>query len=116
MLVHGLSSGAAFMWRASRRVQCIAYAVEQRLGCRVNCAVTVRDVNDAHVASVSRFTERVHFALVDPDVAQLVREQRLLEAAALASGRGEYVLASQLYERACDWERAAAQFFAAVHS
>ena len=63
----------------------------------------------AHVASVSRFTERVHFALVDPDVAQLVREQRLLEAAALASERGDSVLASQLYERACDWVNAASE-------
>jgi len=46
---------------------------------------------------------------VDPDVAQLVREQRLLEAAALASGRGDSVLASQLYERACDWVNAASE-------
>ncbi len=63
----------------------------------------------ANVVSVSRFTERVHFTLVDPDVALLVREQRLLEAAALASERGDSVLASQLYERACDWVNAASE-------
>lgn len=46
---------------------------------------------------------------MDPDVAQLVGEERLLEAAALASERGEARLASQLYERACDWTNAATE-------
>jgi serine/threonine-protein kinase len=46
---------------------------------------------------------------VDPDVARLVREERLLEAAALASERGDPALASQLYERACDWAHAAGE-------
>jgi serine/threonine-protein kinase len=50
---------------------------------------------------------------VDIDVAQLVREERLLEAAAVAGARGDLVLSSQLYERACDWARAAAQAMAA---
>src|SRR5580704_5815371 len=43
----------------------------------------------------------------DPDVARLVREERLVEAAELASGRGDPKTASLLYERACDWLRAA---------
>jgi serine/threonine-protein kinase len=46
---------------------------------------------------------------VDPDVAELVRHERLSEAAALASARGDTRLASQLYERACDWARASAE-------
>jgi serine/threonine-protein kinase len=46
---------------------------------------------------------------VDSDVAQLVREERLREAAALASERGDARLASQLYERACDWASASAE-------
>jgi tRNA A-37 threonylcarbamoyl transferase component Bud32 len=46
---------------------------------------------------------------VDPDVTRLVREERLLEAAALASERGDPRLASQLYERACDWTNAAVE-------
>ena len=46
---------------------------------------------------------------MDPDVAQLVREERLLEAAAMAGERGDPHLASQLYERACDWARAATE-------
>ena len=45
----------------------------------------------------------------DPDIAQLVREERLSEAAKLASERGDADLASRLYERACDWRRAAAE-------
>jgi serine/threonine protein kinase/thioredoxin-like negative regulator of GroEL len=48
----------------------------------------------------------------DPDVATLVGEERLLEAAALAGARGDAALASQLYERACDWASAAAQAMA----
>ena len=46
---------------------------------------------------------------MDPDIAQLVHEERLLEAAAMASARGDSHLASQLYERACDWANAAAE-------
>jgi serine/threonine-protein kinase len=46
---------------------------------------------------------------VDPDITRLVREERLLEAAALASERGDAHLASQLYERACDWTSAATE-------
>ena len=46
---------------------------------------------------------------MDPDVARLIREERLPEAAALAGERGDPRLASQLYERACDWKRAASE-------
>jgi serine/threonine-protein kinase len=46
---------------------------------------------------------------VDADVAALVHEERLREAAALASSRGDSRLASQLYERACDWTSASAE-------
>jgi serine/threonine-protein kinase len=46
---------------------------------------------------------------VDPEVAQLVREERLLEAAALAAARGDAHLASRLYERACAWVEAAGE-------
>jgi len=45
---------------------------------------------------------------VDPDVLQLVREERLLEAARLCSDRGDAAAASALFERACDWRSAAA--------
>jgi tRNA A-37 threonylcarbamoyl transferase component Bud32 len=48
-------------------------------------------------------------SLVDADVARLVREERLLEAAAVASERGDPHLASQIYERACDWANAATE-------
>ncbi len=44
---------------------------------------------------------------MDPDVARLVREERLVEAAELASSRGDVRTASQLFERACDFRRAA---------
>ncbi|MBX3225138.1 MAG: protein kinase [Labilithrix sp.] len=44
---------------------------------------------------------------MDPDVARLVREERLLEAAELASARGDVRTASALFERACDFKRAA---------
>lgn len=44
---------------------------------------------------------------MDPDVARLVREERLLEAAELASARGDVRSASALFERACDFKRAA---------
>ena len=44
---------------------------------------------------------------MDADIAQLVREQRLLEAARLASDRGDARTASLVYEQACDWRNAA---------
>jgi len=46
---------------------------------------------------------------VDDDVQQLVREERLGAAAALASARGDARTASALFERACDWRRAASE-------
>ncbi|AKV00941.1 Serine/threonine protein kinase PrkC, regulator of stationary phase [Labilithrix luteola] len=46
---------------------------------------------------------------MDSDVERLVREQRLVAAAQLASERGDASTASALYERACDFERAAAE-------
>jgi len=50
---------------------------------------------------------------VDADVAELVRQERLLEAAALAAARGDPAHASRLYERACEWSRASAAALAA---
>lgn len=44
---------------------------------------------------------------MDEDIARLVREERLLEAAELASARGDPRTASVLFERACAFERAA---------
>lgn len=44
---------------------------------------------------------------MDSDVARLVRDERLLEAAGLASQRGDAKTASALFERACDFFRAA---------
>jgi len=44
---------------------------------------------------------------LDPDVEALVRAERLLDAAQLASDRGDAHGASLLYERACDWGSAA---------
>ncbi|HEY2513854.1 MAG TPA: protein kinase [Polyangiaceae bacterium] len=44
---------------------------------------------------------------MDEDVARLAREERLLEAAELAASRGDARGASELFERACDWGRAA---------
>ncbi|MGA7120915.1 MAG: serine/threonine-protein kinase [Polyangiaceae bacterium] len=46
---------------------------------------------------------------MDPDVAQLVREQRLAEAARMASDRGDARGASAIYEQACEWGNAAAE-------
>jgi serine/threonine-protein kinase len=46
---------------------------------------------------------------VDPDVERLVREQRLVAAAELASAKGDAKTASALFERACDFRRAAAE-------
>jgi tetratricopeptide (TPR) repeat protein len=43
---------------------------------------------------------------MDPDVQRLVRDQRLLEAAELASSRGDAKSASTLFERACEFRRA----------
>jgi eukaryotic-like serine/threonine-protein kinase len=43
---------------------------------------------------------------VDPDVLELVRQERVLEAAELASERGHARDACALFERACDWRRA----------
>jgi serine/threonine-protein kinase len=42
-------------------------------------------------------------ALVDVEVARLLREERLLEAAALAEESGDLHTASVIYERACAW-------------
>jgi serine/threonine-protein kinase len=44
---------------------------------------------------------------VDDDVARLVREERLLEAAGVAEGRGDLRTASAVYEKACAWGPAA---------
>ena len=44
--------------------------------------------------------------MVDPDVEALVRAERLLEAARLASERGDPHTASLIYERACAWTSA----------
>jgi len=43
---------------------------------------------------------------MDPDVQRLVREQRLVAAAELASSRGDPATASSLFERACEFRRA----------
>ena len=44
---------------------------------------------------------------MDNDVARLVREERLVEAAELASSRGDAATASTLFERACEFRLAA---------
>jgi serine/threonine-protein kinase len=46
---------------------------------------------------------------VDDDVARLVREERLVEAAELASARGDAKGASEIFERACAWKRASVE-------
>ena len=46
---------------------------------------------------------------MDEEIARLVREERIVEAGELASSRGESLLASELFERACDWRRAASE-------
>lgn len=46
---------------------------------------------------------------MDPDILELVRLERLTEAAELASRRGQAADASRLFERACEWSRAAAE-------
>jgi serine/threonine protein kinase len=45
--------------------------------------------------------------MADPEVERLVREERLLQAAELAASRGDSRTASSLFERACDFRRAA---------
>jgi tetratricopeptide (TPR) repeat protein len=47
----------------------------------------------------------------DPDVQRLVRDQRLVAAAELASSRGDARTASSLYERACEFGRASDEAF-----
>jgi tRNA A-37 threonylcarbamoyl transferase component Bud32 len=44
---------------------------------------------------------------VDDEVARLIREERLLEAAALSEARGDLRAATDIYERACAWSSAA---------
>jgi len=44
---------------------------------------------------------------MEEDVAELVRAQRLVEAAALAEAHGDLRTASELFERACDWRASA---------
>jgi tRNA A-37 threonylcarbamoyl transferase component Bud32 len=44
---------------------------------------------------------------MDDDVARLIREERIAAAASLASARGDAKTASELFERACEWQRAA---------
>ena len=46
---------------------------------------------------------------MDPDIERLVRDQRLVEAAELASSRGDTRSASTLFERACEFRRASAE-------
>ncbi len=46
---------------------------------------------------------------MDDDVAGLVREERIVAAAELASARGDARTASELFERACAWQRAAVE-------
>jgi serine/threonine-protein kinase len=46
---------------------------------------------------------------MDPDVARLVREERLVAAAELASARGDSSTAVSLFERACEFRRAAGE-------
>lgn len=46
---------------------------------------------------------------LDPEVAELVRQERLLDAAELCAKRGNHAAASEIYERACVWAQAAEQ-------
>jgi tetratricopeptide (TPR) repeat protein len=46
---------------------------------------------------------------MDADVLELVRQERILDAARLSSARGDAHGASALFERACDWPSAAAE-------
>jgi tRNA A-37 threonylcarbamoyl transferase component Bud32 len=55
-------------------------------------------------------------ARMDADVLELARDERLIEAAELASGRGQSAEASILFERACDWSRAAREALRAGHA
>ena len=49
---------------------------------------------------------------MDADVERLVREERLVAAAELAASRGDHATACALYERACDFGRAAREALA----
>ena len=46
---------------------------------------------------------------MDDDIARLIQEQRIADAAALASARGDAATASALFERACEWHLAATE-------
>ncbi len=46
---------------------------------------------------------------MDPEVERLVKEERLVAAAELASSKGDAKTASTLFERACDFRRASAE-------
>ncbi|WP_394839939.1 protein kinase [Pendulispora rubella] len=46
---------------------------------------------------------------MDDDIARLIREHRIADAAALASARGDAITASALFERACEWHLAASE-------
>jgi serine/threonine-protein kinase len=43
---------------------------------------------------------------MDADIAELVKSERIVAAAELAAHRGQGALASELFERACEWRRA----------
>ena len=53
---------------------------------------------------------------MDADVSQLVREERIVEAAHLCRARGQAATASALFERACDWRSAATEALLAGES
>lgn len=46
---------------------------------------------------------------MDADVEELIRQERVTEAARIASERGDHATASALYERACDFRHAAVE-------
>ncbi len=50
---------------------------------------------------------------MDSDILELIRQERLLDAARMASARGQPEHASALFERGCDWARAAEEALAA---
>ncbi len=53
-------------------------------------------------------SRRGRLGCIDADILELVRQERLLEAAHLSSARGDARGASALFERACEWQNAAA--------
>ncbi len=53
---------------------------------------------------------------MDADVLELAHDDRLIDAAELASGRGQSAEASILFEKACDWSRAAREALRAGHA